>query len=125
LSDRRKNVMNYSFIGAFPQTITSMPVSYNQPDILRCNVSFSYIRYVAERSLRGARGARSNTMRTIPNISSINNSNIPVNSSTTAQIAKDNEQYGNTFPAGSFSISPTQNKNANKVLQDDFLPYIK
>ena len=125
LSDRRKNVMNYSFIGAFPQTITSMPVSYNQPDILRCNVSFSYIRYVAERSLRGARGARSNTMRTIPNISSINNSNIPVNSSTTAQIAKDNAQYGNTFPAGSFSISPTQNKNANKVLQDDFLPYIK
>ena len=114
--------MNYSFIGAFPQTITSMPVSYNQPDILRCNVSFSYIRYVAERSLRGARGARSNTMRTIPNISAID---IPVNTSTTAQIAKDNAQYGNTFPDGSFSISPTQNKNANKVLQDDFLPYIK
>ena len=100
-----------------------MPVSYNQPDILRCNVSFSYIRYVAERSLRGARGARSNTMRTIPNISSIstpNNSNIPVNSSTTAQIAKDNAQLSKTHKR-----SDIKNKNAQKVMRDDFLPYLK
>ncbi len=41
--------MKYSFINAFPKSITSMPVSYEQSQLLKCNVSFSYIRYVRER----------------------------------------------------------------------------
>jgi hypothetical protein len=39
----------YTFVKAFPISITSMPVSYEQSDILKCNVAFSYIRYVKER----------------------------------------------------------------------------
>ena len=39
----------YTFVGAFPETITSMPVSYGASDILKCSVTFSYIRYVRER----------------------------------------------------------------------------
>tara|TARA_B100000287_G_scaffold340274_1_gene326666 strand:+ start:670 stop:1533 length:864 start_codon:yes stop_codon:yes gene_type:complete len=119
----RRELLNYSFIGAFPQSITSMPVSYNTPDILKCNVSFSFIRYVVERamgSLQGATAAKSSTMRTSPPVTELN-----LSRDVTDQIAKDNAQYGNTFPAGSFGISPTQNKKANKVLRDDFLPYIK
>ena len=40
--------LNYTFIGAFPINITSMPVSYDGSDLLKCNVGFSYIRYIRE-----------------------------------------------------------------------------
>jgi len=42
-------VMNYTFVQAFPISIVSMPVSYEQSQLLKCTVSFSYIRYVRER----------------------------------------------------------------------------
>jgi len=36
----------YRFINSFPIDITSMPVSYESSDVLRCSVSFAYDRYV-------------------------------------------------------------------------------
>ena len=39
----------YTFVGAYPSSVTSTPVSYGASDILRVNASFSYIRYVRER----------------------------------------------------------------------------
>ena len=39
----------YTFVGAFPSSVTSTPVSYGPSDVLRINVSFSYMRYVRER----------------------------------------------------------------------------
>ena len=39
----------YTFVGAFPTSVTSTPVSYGPSDVLRINVSFSYMRYVRER----------------------------------------------------------------------------
>ena len=41
--------LQYTFVGAFPSSVTSTPVSYGASDILRVNVSFSYMRYVRER----------------------------------------------------------------------------
>jgi hypothetical protein len=41
--------MNYQFITAFPISIDSMPVSYENSTILKCNVNFTYLRYVRER----------------------------------------------------------------------------
>jgi len=41
--------ISYRFINAFPIDITSMPVSYDSSDILKCSVSFSYDRYVFDR----------------------------------------------------------------------------
>lgn len=38
--------LEYKFIGAYPISIASMPVSYDSSDLLKCTVSFSYIRYV-------------------------------------------------------------------------------
>lgn len=38
--------LTYKFINSFPVAITSMPVSYDASSLLRCTVSFSYIRYV-------------------------------------------------------------------------------
>ena len=39
-------VLQYEFINSFPLAITSMPVSYDSSDVLKCRVSMSYIRYV-------------------------------------------------------------------------------
>ena len=35
---------------AFPRTISSMPVTYDASDLLKCTVSFSYTRYSAKPS---------------------------------------------------------------------------
>ena len=46
--------MSYQFIGAFPISIAATPVSYDQSDILKCTVSFSYMRYLRRRSGAGS-----------------------------------------------------------------------
>ena len=43
----------YNFVSAYPIAVTSMPVSYDASSLLKCTVSFSYIRYYIE-SLRGS-----------------------------------------------------------------------
>jgi len=47
-----KNKIAYRFVNAFPIDITSMPVSYDSSDVLRCSVSFSYDRYIFDRTGR-------------------------------------------------------------------------
>jgi hypothetical protein len=42
--------LDYTFVYAFPTNIIAVPVSYDQSQLLKCSVSFSYIRYVVERS---------------------------------------------------------------------------
>jgi hypothetical protein len=43
----------YNFVSAYPIAVTSMPVSYDTSSLLKCTVSFSYIRYYIE-SLTGS-----------------------------------------------------------------------
>ena len=45
-----KNSMTYQFIGAFPINIISTPIAYDASSILKCTVSFSYMRYIRTRS---------------------------------------------------------------------------
>ena len=40
------SVLEYEFVRSFPLSISSMPVSYESSALLKCTVSFSYIRYV-------------------------------------------------------------------------------
>jgi hypothetical protein len=44
----------YQFIKAYPTNITSMPVSYDASNLLKCTVSFTYLRYVRTTSQKGA-----------------------------------------------------------------------
>lgn len=37
--------LKYNFVHAYPISINSIPVSYDQSDLLRCTVSFNYTRY--------------------------------------------------------------------------------
>ena len=41
-----KTSLEYQFIGAYPISISSMPVSYESSQVLKCTVSFTYIRYL-------------------------------------------------------------------------------
>lgn len=41
-----KSTLQYQFIGAYPISISSMPVSYEGSQVLKCTVSFTYIRYL-------------------------------------------------------------------------------
>ena len=46
----KSTTLDYTFVYGFPISIQAMPVSYDQSQVLKCNVSFSFIRYVMERS---------------------------------------------------------------------------
>lgn len=39
-------VLEYNFFNFFPKAISSMPVTYDGNDVLRCNVTMSYVRYI-------------------------------------------------------------------------------
>ena len=40
--------MSYTFLDAFPQSVASIPITYNSSEILKTTVSFSYTRYIKE-----------------------------------------------------------------------------
>ena len=42
----RLKPLEYTFVKAFPISITSMPISYDASSLLKCTVSMTYIRYV-------------------------------------------------------------------------------
>ena len=44
-----RTTLEYTFVQAVPISLTAMPVSYEQGEVLKCNVSFNFIRYVQEK----------------------------------------------------------------------------
>jgi len=42
------NALEYKFVRAYPISITSMPISYDSSQLLKCTVSFTYTRYIIE-----------------------------------------------------------------------------
>ncbi|NBX71537.1 hypothetical protein EBQ91_01295, partial [bacterium] len=44
-ADHEGNTLIYNFVNSYPIAVTSMPVSYDASSLLKCTVSFSYIRY--------------------------------------------------------------------------------
>jgi hypothetical protein len=47
---KNQTTLDYTFVYGFPININSMAVSYEQSQLLKCNVSFSFIRYVMKRN---------------------------------------------------------------------------
>ena len=43
--------LTYKFIKSYPLLITSMPVSYDGSDLLKCSVAMTYIRYIVDTTL--------------------------------------------------------------------------
>ena len=42
----RRNSLEYEFVGAYPISVSAMPVSYDSSSLLKCSVSMTYLRYV-------------------------------------------------------------------------------
>ena len=43
-----RNNLTYQFVNAYPISISSMPVAYDSSSVLKCTVSFTYVRYYIE-----------------------------------------------------------------------------
>jgi hypothetical protein len=41
-----RTTLDYTFVSAFPLSLTATPVSYEGSEVLKCSVSFNFIRYV-------------------------------------------------------------------------------
>ena len=48
-SKKKVKPLTYKFVNAFPLSISSMPVTYDSSDLLKCNVSFAYSRYYIDK----------------------------------------------------------------------------
>ena len=48
-SKKKVKPLTYKFVNAFPLAISSMPVTYDSSDLLKCNVSFAYSRYYIDK----------------------------------------------------------------------------
>ena len=44
-SKKQVRPLTYKFVNCFPLAISSMPVTYDSSDLLKCNISFAYTRY--------------------------------------------------------------------------------
>jgi hypothetical protein len=96
-----KNSMSYQFIGAFPISIAATPVSYDQSDILKCTVSFSYMRYLRRRSGSGSertgfmqRNLRAEKSWYTPNYRSYKDVNAgPVNSKNSSSVNSNESSF--------------------------------
>lgn len=49
----KNKYLEYKFLQAYPISINSMPVSYDQSQLLKCTVSFAYSRYIVRRKPDG------------------------------------------------------------------------
>lgn len=47
--DFQSNYLEYTFVRAYPINIASMPISYESSQLLKCQVSFTYNRYILKR----------------------------------------------------------------------------
>ena len=48
-SRKKVKPLTYKFVNAFPLAISSMPVTYDSSELLKCNVSFAYSRYYIDK----------------------------------------------------------------------------
>ena len=61
--------LSYEFIRSYPTAINSMPVSYGEADVLKCTVTYSYIRYIQHNTFSTSRvePTRSRAIPSVPN----------------------------------------------------------
>ena len=59
-----KNDIVYTFINAFPINLSSIPVSYDQSQLLKVSITFSYDRYFVDRSGRSVQSSTSEPKQT-------------------------------------------------------------
>ena len=72
--DYKQQVLEYEFIRSFPISITSIPISYESSNLLKCTVSMSYIRYVLNQGRTDATGEPAQSANANPEVrTAVNN----------------------------------------------------
>jgi len=61
--------LTYEFIRSYPTAINSMPVTFGEVDVLKCTVTYSYIRYIQHNTFKTSRiePTLSNIVASVPN----------------------------------------------------------
>jgi len=62
-----RTTLEYTFVNAFPLSLTATPVSYEGSQALKCSVSFNFIRYVMERKMGIVQSGEPSTRNMIVN----------------------------------------------------------
>lgn len=60
--EKTGNSLEYKFVGSFPISVASMPVSYDSSSLLKCTVSMNYLRYVL---VQGGKGSEEQPQRPV------------------------------------------------------------
>lgn len=94
--------LEYKFIRAYPISITSMPISYDASQLLKCTVSFTYIRYV-RKVVKASRPAAPGPAQ-VPGLPSIGTIGAPF--PTVPGAPTEGTQFGTTPGFPTFGGSP-------------------
>jgi hypothetical protein len=99
--------LQYQFINAYPISISSMPVSYDTSQLLKCNVSFFYSRYV----ISGPKSPSKNV--TTPDSRSPGNREFDLNAASINPFSfSGSELGGGDFRLNAGALSALQTSNA-------------
>jgi hypothetical protein len=100
----KADILTYNFVNAFPIALQSMSVSYDSSSLLKCTVSFSYIRYYVTPASQDSQSTTPNpTQQASINGSSFNTSDLGLD-------------YGNYTVTGGVNYSAAQ-ASGNTVQQ--------
>lgn len=95
--------LTYRFINAYPININTMPVSYESSQLLKCTVSFTFSRYLIEKTA-GAPSSQQPAQTSAPGVPSIGNPNVP--QSVPPVPGFTNPEFGSASGIPSFGGSP-------------------
>lgn len=106
--DFQSNYLEYTFVRAYPINIASIPVSYESSQLLKCQVSFTYNRYVITRNQNSSPPSPAPvTANGVPN---------PANVSYTGGSVAQNAFTGNASISGNyFNTAPSQNNQQSNL----------
>ena len=91
-----KNTLEYEFIGAYPISVNSMPVSYDSSGLLKCTISMTYLRYVITELIGPTEQTKTSTQTQKADVSSKKDLPEPLKKESKSQ----NSILQNTGPGG-------------------------
>ena len=121
--------LSYEFIRSYPTAINSMPVTFGEADVLKCTVTYSYIRYIQHNTFSTSRKG----VFTAQPIASVPDTDPKSPNTTLSRSEVRKAIHGETgsredpsTPYGQIKTVIKNNKsNAEKVMDPKFMPNIK
>ena len=115
--DYKSSMTHYEFVNIWPTNLTSMRVAYGETNVLRCSIQFAYDRFFTSfdnlegQAVINTSNGLINSNDAVPGGYTFSRDCINLGGNTDAMVKSDNNLYGNSWPAGSSSITKTPIKN--------------